>query len=375
MGHHPTPVTVPSNNRKYAMREREREKAASAYQSQIDRAIAFNRFVHVGPGVSIPTGPKRKLAYQSQIDRAIAFNRFVHVGPAFTGDSTESPVYDVLQLNVLHTDRLMIQLVGYSRYRSIFSQRKLLTSLLKTLRQSTTGFSLLGLSKSLQHHKFLHWNLAFTGDSTESPVYDVLQLNVLHTDRLMIQLVGYSRYRSIFSQRKLLTSLLKTLRQSTTGFSLLGLSKSFQQLNVLHQAASCFSRYDIRDIAIYVYVCNVLLIRLLKFLGTVNLGGGARWPKWLERGFTDRKARGSNPISASRLPLFRLGPLGTIFEISQYIFIKETTHKVAENSSTAHDRFRPSWGSSVSFLYENILRYLEYRAKWPVCSTFSRRIS
>ncbi|KER22729.1 hypothetical protein T265_14798, partial [Opisthorchis viverrini] len=27
-------------------------------------------------------------------------------------------------------------------------------------------------------------------------------------------------------------------------------------------------------------------------------------------------------------------------------FMKETTHKVAENCSTAHDRFRPSWGSS-----------------------------
>ncbi|KER24116.1 hypothetical protein T265_08157 [Opisthorchis viverrini] len=27
--------------------------------------------------------------------------------------------------------------------------------------------------------------------------------------------------------------------------------------------------------------------------------------------------------------------------------MKETTHKVAENSSTAHDRFRPSWGSSA----------------------------
>ncbi|KER24934.1 hypothetical protein T265_07499 [Opisthorchis viverrini] len=27
-------------------------------------------------------------------------------------------------------------------------------------------------------------------------------------------------------------------------------------------------------------------------------------------------------------------------------FIKETTHKFAENSSTAHDRFRPSWSSS-----------------------------
>ncbi|KAG5441965.1 hypothetical protein CSKR_110776 [Clonorchis sinensis] len=36
---------------------------------------------------------------------------------------------------------------------------------------------------------------------------------------------------------------------------------------------------------------------------------------------------------------------GTIFEISQYIFIKETTHKLVENSSTAHDRFHPSWGS------------------------------
>ncbi|KAG5454519.1 hypothetical protein CSKR_104873 [Clonorchis sinensis] len=53
----------------------------------------------------------------------------------------------------------------------------------------------------------------------------------------------------------------------------------FRQLNVLHQAASCSSCYDIRDIAIHVYkLC--------------------------------------------------------------------TTHKNAENYSTAHDRFRPSWGSS-----------------------------
>ncbi|KER20316.1 hypothetical protein T265_11099 [Opisthorchis viverrini] len=35
-------------------------------------------------------------------------------------------------------------------------------------------------------------------------------------------------------------------------------------------------------------------------------------------------------------------PVGTIFEISQYIFIRETTHKMAENSLTAHDRFCPS---------------------------------
>ncbi|KER27931.1 hypothetical protein T265_05134 [Opisthorchis viverrini] len=44
-------------------------------------------------------------------------------------------------------------------------------------------------------------------DSTQTLVYDILQLNVLHTGHLMIQ--------------KLLTLLLKTLRQPTTGFALL----------------------------------------------------------------------------------------------------------------------------------------------------------
>ncbi|KER30218.1 hypothetical protein T265_03280 [Opisthorchis viverrini] len=39
---------------------------------------------------------------------------------------------------------------------------------------------------------------------------------------------------------------------------------------------------------------------------------GARWPKWLEREFTDRKVRGSNPTSATRLPLSRLGQPGSI---------------------------------------------------------------
>ncbi|KER29757.1 hypothetical protein T265_13301, partial [Opisthorchis viverrini] len=45
-----------------------------------------------------------------------------------------------------------------------------------------------------------------------------------------------------------------------------GLLKSFQQpceqVNVLHQAASCFIRNDIRDIAIHVDIRNALLIRL-----------------------------------------------------------------------------------------------------------------
>ncbi|KAG5452531.1 hypothetical protein CSKR_103330 [Clonorchis sinensis] len=37
-----------------------------------------------------------------------------------------------------------------------------------------------------------------------------------------------------------------------------------------------------------------------------------RWLKWLEREFTDRKVRGSNPTSASRLLLSRLGQPGGI---------------------------------------------------------------
>ncbi|KER22966.1 LOW QUALITY PROTEIN: hypothetical protein T265_14741 [Opisthorchis viverrini] len=145
------------------------------------------------------------------------------------------------------------------------------------------------------------------------------------------------------------------------------------QLNVLHQAASCFSRYDIWNIAIHVYLCNVLLIRLLRIRRQPTTGfalvgahqaqspgfrqpyvlletklheiseytlickltkekkqislqmsfalvidscilvhSGARWPNWLEREFTDRKVRGSSPTSASRLPLSRLGQTGSI---------------------------------------------------------------
>ncbi|KAG5450410.1 tRNA-specific adenosine deaminase 2 [Clonorchis sinensis] len=44
-------------------------------------------------------------------------------------------------------------------------------------------------------------------------------------------------------------------------------------------------------------------------------GLGARWPKWLERESTDRKVRGSNPASASRLPLSRLGQPGSILAL------------------------------------------------------------
>ncbi|KER32750.1 hypothetical protein T265_01236 [Opisthorchis viverrini] len=43
-----------------------------------------------------------------------------------------------------------------------------------------------------------------------------------------------------------------------------------------------------------------------------SMRDGARWLKWLLRRFTNRKVRGSNPTSNSRLPLFGLGKPGSI---------------------------------------------------------------
>ncbi|KAG5450831.1 hypothetical protein CSKR_101448 [Clonorchis sinensis] len=66
----------------------------------------------------------------------------------------------------------------------------------------------------------LHINLVFTRDSPESLIQDIPQLNELHKGHLMFELIRYSGYRSIFSQKRLLTRLLKSLRQPTTDHKL-----------------------------------------------------------------------------------------------------------------------------------------------------------
>ncbi|KAG5448032.1 hypothetical protein CSKR_106597 [Clonorchis sinensis] len=83
--------------------------------------------------------------------------------------------------------------------------------------------------------------------------------------------------------------------------------------------------------------------------------------QWLECELTDRKVRGSNQTSASRLCL-RLGNLA----VSQPSCFPRVAwqlglEKVAENSLTAHDRFRPSWGSSgrrSPRVFVNLMFYL-----------------
>ncbi|KER25439.1 hypothetical protein T265_07119 [Opisthorchis viverrini] len=49
------------------------------------------------------------------------FEKYTHlqINSVFMRDPTESLVYDILQLNALHTGRLMFHLARYSRYRSI----------------------------------------------------------------------------------------------------------------------------------------------------------------------------------------------------------------------------------------------------------------
>ncbi|KAG5443929.1 hypothetical protein CSKR_100821 [Clonorchis sinensis] len=117
--------------------------------------------------------------------------------------------------------------------------------------------------------------------------------------------------------QKLLARFLKTLRQSTTGFALLGAHQHSQ-----HTLSVCISllihtTLKIRQFS-KSYTSTVWFTEdpspdklipnsLVRWTPT-----GARWLKWLEREFTDRKARGSNPTSASRLPLSRLGQPGSL---------------------------------------------------------------
>ncbi|KER22219.1 hypothetical protein T265_09641 [Opisthorchis viverrini] len=65
-------------------------------------------------------------------------------------------------------------------------------------REAQVGFETTGFRNKLAFEKYtnLQINLVLTRESTESLVYDIIQLNALHTGCLMIQLARYSRYRT-----------------------------------------------------------------------------------------------------------------------------------------------------------------------------------
>ncbi|KER28417.1 hypothetical protein T265_04730 [Opisthorchis viverrini] len=66
------------------------------------------------------------------------------------------------------------------------------------------------------------------------------------------------------------------------------------------------------------YVCNALLIRFLKIRRRPTTG----------------------------FALLEAHQVGAVPEFPVECYSQRTAHKVAENFSTAHDQFRPSWGSS-----------------------------
>ncbi|KER20536.1 hypothetical protein T265_10938 [Opisthorchis viverrini] len=67
---------------------------------------------------SLTVGCNYPVTIKSELNDGLHHSRFIH---AFKKHSTESLVYDLPQVNVLHKCCLMFQLVLYSRYRSIAS--------------------------------------------------------------------------------------------------------------------------------------------------------------------------------------------------------------------------------------------------------------
>ncbi|KER30000.1 hypothetical protein T265_13267, partial [Opisthorchis viverrini] len=99
-----------------------------------------------------------------------------------------------------------------------------------------------------------------------------------------------------------------------------------RQLNVVHQAVSCFSHYDLRDIAVHVPSTSfrqpyVLLETKLHKISEMHSSGNKFGSEL-----------------ATRCHIVKTASSGESCE---------TTHKVAENSSKAHDRFCPSTSSSL----------------------------
>ncbi|KER23682.1 LOW QUALITY PROTEIN: hypothetical protein T265_14586 [Opisthorchis viverrini] len=258
----------------------------------------------------------------------------------FTRDSTESFVYDVLQLNVLHTGRLIFQKKPSVKIESFLKKTthkvaENTSTAHDRFRPSCRGSSgrrgprvsvnLIFYLKlnSIDLHKYtnLYIRWVFTGDSTESRVYAILQLKCIAYRPLHVSIGtifkilpeterrnrswAVKEFSATFLSR---TRLAETLAGPVSSRELFGLdstanhdpSKSqksvssstvcsakythFQticeeltwnpaesivfavsrQMNVLHHAAPCFSRYDIPDIAIHVYIRYAVIQQLVQ---------------------------------------------------------------------------------------------------------------
>ncbi|KAG5441728.1 hypothetical protein CSKR_110671 [Clonorchis sinensis] len=113
---------------------------------------------------------------------------------------------------------------------------------------------------------------------------------------------------------RLLTASLRTLRHQSTRAIVSQISERVPSLAdscidlIYHTTIRTNTTSKVRE-TLHNFQClsldSILVI-------VTKLRERAGWLKWLEREFTDRKVRGSNPTSASRLPLSRLGQPGSI---------------------------------------------------------------
>ncbi|KER31930.1 LOW QUALITY PROTEIN: hypothetical protein T265_12885 [Opisthorchis viverrini] len=176
----------------------------------------------------------------------------LRISLVFTRDSTESLAYDIPRLNVLHTCRLLAR---YSRYCSIFSLSKLLARLVKTLRQPMSAFALL---ETHQVGTVPEFPLNLCSLILLSNLKCQVDNDCVHvTNSVCHPGAGYCACPSgtiYVPQQHSCCEFTGPFFQRLTWNPAESLVYDvFRQLNVVHQAASCFSRYDIRDIAIHIY--------------------------------------------------------------------------------------------------------------------------
>ncbi|KER33661.1 hypothetical protein T265_00547 [Opisthorchis viverrini] len=158
------------------------------------------------------------------------------------------------QLNVLHQATSCFSRYGIRDFAIHVYSPRVFVNLMIYFYPNWTAF---------EKYTHLQINLVLTGDSIESLVYDVLQLNVLHTGYLMFQLAQYSGYRVV---------IIGILIVPT---------------NCIVRSPECISGACRSP---KISVCCV------KVCNSVHIP----------------KVRRSNPTSATRLPLSRLGQPGSI---------------------------------------------------------------
>ncbi|KAG5446326.1 hypothetical protein CSKR_113481 [Clonorchis sinensis] len=127
----------------------------------------------------------------------------------------------------------------------------------------------------------------------------------------MFQFVRYSRYRDTLTAHDRFKNTISERLSSVPGEPpvktdwCMEMSRPYKFRNRSH-----FSRdaKQIYEKTCYSHAASVVSTVTLVVTRSVHI----EMAQWLEGKFTDRKVRGSNPTSASRLPLSRVGQLDSI---------------------------------------------------------------